>query len=237
MLSIITPVLNGARFIRENIISISHLTISHEHIIVDGGSTDETLDILKEYPDLIVLHQTDKKGMYKAIDMGFQVAKGEYICWVNCDDRVIPDAYDKLYQYANANQYDFVSSDGIHDFINENRKIIVRSTRFVKYFTSKALFPFSQPSVLYTKNAYNQVGGLRYELFKICGDGDLFTRMAQDRSLKFSYLPLITSCFIKYGQSLGDKNDKLYRVERKQIYHKRFLIDRMLLKVLRLLKI
>lgn len=237
MLSIITPVLNGARFIRENIISISQLTIPHEHIIVDGGSTDGTLDILKEYPDLIILHQTDKKGMYKAIDMGFQVAKGEYICWINCDDRVIPDAYDKLYQYANANQYDFVSSDGIHDFINENRKIIIRSTRFVKYFTSKALFPFSQPSVLYTKKAYNQVDGLRYELFKICGDGDLFTRMAQDRSLKFSYLPLITSCFIKYGQSLGDKNDRLYRVERKQIYYRRFLIDRMLLKVLRLLKI
>lgn len=237
MLSIITPVLNGSRFIRDNIISISQLTIPHEHIIVDGGSTDGTLEILNEYPDLIILHQTDKKGMYKAIDMGFQAAKGEYICWVNCDDRVIPDAYDKLYQYAVDNQYDFVSSDGIHDFINENRKIVVRSTRFVKYFTSRSLFPFSQPSILYRKKAYNKAGGLRYDLFKICGDGDLFTRMAQDRSLKFSYLPLITSCFIKYGQSLGDRNDRLYRVERKQICHKTNLTDRLILKVLRLLKI
>ena len=237
MLSIITPVFNGARFIRENIISISQLKIPHEHIIVDGGSTDGTLDIIKDYPDLIVLHQTDKKGMYKAIDMGFQIAKGEYICWVNCDDRVIPDAYDKLYQYAVTNQYDFVSSDGIHDFINEDRKIVVRSTRFVKYFTSRSLFPFSQPSVLYSKKAYIQIGGLRYELFKICGDGDLFTRMAQDRSLKFSYLPLITSCFIKYGQSLGDRNDTLYRVERKHIYCKRYWIDHVILKILRLLKI
>lgn len=237
MLSIVTPVLNGANFIQENIESVLKLTISHEHIIVDGGSTDGTLEILKKYSHIKVLYQSDKKGMYKAIDMGFEIAQGEYICWVNCDDRIIPVAYDRLYQYAERGQYDFVSSDGIHDFINENRTILVRSTRFVKYFASKALFPFSQPSVIYTKKAYEKVGGLRYNLFRICGDGDLFTRMAQDAELRFSYLPLVTTCFIKYGQSLGDKNTDLSKKERKQIFHKRIFFDRVLLKLFRLLHI
>jgi len=237
MLSIITPVFNGVRFIRENIISISQLKIPHEHIIVDGGSTDGTLDIIKDYPDLIVLHQTDKKGMYKAIDMGFQIAKGEYICWINCDDRVIPDAYDKLYQYAVTNQYDFVSSDGIQYFINENKKKLVRSTRWLKFFLRKGYYPFSQPSVLYTKCAYEKVNGLFYNEFKIIGDTDLFVRMALEKDLNFSYLPITTSIFIKYGNSLYDRSADLIKEERKMIKAKRSFYVRLLLRLFRLLGI
>lgn len=237
MLSIITPVLNGAQFIRENIISISQLTIPHEHIIVDGGSTDGTLDILKEYPDLIILHQTDKKGMYKAIDMGFQVAKGEYICWINCDDRVIPNAYDKLYEYAFANQYDFVSSDGIQYFISDNRTKLVRSTHYLKYFLRKGYYPFSQSSVLYTKYIYKKVDGLRYNKFKIIGDTDLFIRMALEKDVKFSYLPITTSVFIKYGNSLYDRSADLIKEERRMIKVKRSFYVRILLRLFRLLKV
>lgn len=237
MLSIVTPVLNGSRFIRDNIVSISQLTIPHEHIIVDGGSTDGTLEILNEYPDLIILHQTDKKGMYKAIDMGFQASKGEYICWINCDDRVIPDAYDKLYQYAVMNQYDFVSSDGIQYFINEKRNRFVRSTRWLKYFLQKGYYPFSQSSVLYTKYAYKKVKGLRYDEFKIIGDTDLFIRMARDKELRFSYIPITTSIFIKYGNSLYDRSADLIKRERERMDVKRALYVRVLLRLFRILKI
>lgn len=237
MLSIVTPVLNGSRFIRDNIVSISQLTIPHEHIIVDGGSTDGTLNILKEYPDLIIINQTDREGMYKAIDMGFQIAKGEYICWVNCDDRVIPDAYDRLYQYAVANQYDFVSSDGIQYFVNDNRTKLVRSTKYLKYFLQKGFPPFSQPSVLYTKKAYNQVNGLRYKLFKIIGDADLFIRMSHEHTLRFSYLSITTSVFIKYGNSLYDRSVNLIIKEEEIMNLKRSFTIRVLLRICRLLRI
>ena len=67
ILSIITPVLNGERFIRKNIESVQNLTIPHEHIIVEGGSTDSTVEILKEYPHLKVINQRERNGMYGAI--------------------------------------------------------------------------------------------------------------------------------------------------------------------------
>ena len=59
MLSIITPVLNGEKFIEKNIISIQELSIPFEHIIVDGGSTDGTIDILKKFKHISVVNQKD----------------------------------------------------------------------------------------------------------------------------------------------------------------------------------
>ena len=93
MLSIITPVFNGAKFIENNIQSIKKLQIPFEHIIVDGGSFDGTLDILSKYPHLKILHQKEKTGMYGAIHEGFCVAKFNYLTWINCDDQIIADNY------------------------------------------------------------------------------------------------------------------------------------------------
>ena len=79
MLSIITPVLNGERFIRKNIESIHNLTIPHEHIVVEGGSSDSTIEILKDYPYLTVINQNERNGMYGAIAQGFSEARGDLI--------------------------------------------------------------------------------------------------------------------------------------------------------------
>ena len=70
MLSIITPVLNGEKFIEKNIISIQELSIPFEHIIVDAGSTDGTIDILKKFKHISVVNQKRLTGMYGAIDLG-----------------------------------------------------------------------------------------------------------------------------------------------------------------------
>jgi len=71
MLSIVTPVLNGIKFIQNNIESIQKLSINYEHIIVDGGSTDGTVELVSKYPHIKLLHQNDKTGMYGAIHQGF----------------------------------------------------------------------------------------------------------------------------------------------------------------------
>ena len=63
MLSIITPVYNGSVFIEQTIKSILKLNIEYEHIIVDGGSTDGTLDVVKKYSHIKLIHQTDDEGM------------------------------------------------------------------------------------------------------------------------------------------------------------------------------
>ena len=127
LLSIITPVLNGERFIRKNIESIEKLTIPHEHIIVDGGSSDGTLDIIKQYPNVVAVNQSENNGMYGAISQGFEMAKGDLITWVNCDDYIIPSEYESMaIQLARANA-DLVYSDSYIYHEKEQRREVSKT--------------------------------------------------------------------------------------------------------------
>lgn len=90
VLSIITVVYNGAQFIERTIKSIQEQTYSNiEHIIVDGNSTDKTLDIIKRYEHKIAYWLSEKdKGIYDAMNKGLNLASGEYILFLNAGDEL-----------------------------------------------------------------------------------------------------------------------------------------------------
>jgi glycosyltransferase involved in cell wall biosynthesis len=78
-ISVITPSLNLGRFLRETIESVAGQSFRNfEHIVIDGGSTDETLDILKEYPHIRWISEKDR-DVVEAYQKGFAMARGEYI--------------------------------------------------------------------------------------------------------------------------------------------------------------
>lgn len=88
-ISIITPVYNGEEYIEKCILSIKKQNYqNYEHIIVDGGSTDSTLEIAKKYEGTYPLKIISEKdnGMYDAIAKGFSMADGEIFAWLNADD-------------------------------------------------------------------------------------------------------------------------------------------------------
>ena len=73
-ISVVTSCFNSSETIRATLDSIRAQDYDYlELIIVDGGSTDGTLEVLNNYPHLIILHQTEKLGMYHAIDLGFKI--------------------------------------------------------------------------------------------------------------------------------------------------------------------
>jgi hypothetical protein len=111
LFSIITVVLNREQFLQETISSIAKQTCKDfEYIIIDGGSNDNTLNIVKNNSNLIDYWVSEKdQGLYDAFNKGMSVAKGEYIGFINSDDVYTPDALSIIKKYIlQNNNTDFI---------------------------------------------------------------------------------------------------------------------------------
>lgn len=91
-ISIITPNYNQGAYLEETILSVVGQNYPNlEYIVIDGGSTDNSIDIIKKYSDQITYWEsTPDKGMYDAIQKGFNKSTGEIMAWINSDDMYLP---------------------------------------------------------------------------------------------------------------------------------------------------
>ncbi|MDE6620062.1 MAG: glycosyltransferase [Lachnospiraceae bacterium] len=113
-LSIILPSLNVAAYIRECIESVISQTLADMEILcIDAGSTDGTREIIKEYTardSRIRFILSDKKSYGYQINLGIDMARGEYLGIVETDDSIEPDMYEVLYKAASENDLDYVKA-------------------------------------------------------------------------------------------------------------------------------
>jgi len=106
--SIIAPVYNSAEFIEDSIQTVLNQTYPNiEYIIMDGGSTDETVEIAQKYADkysdkLIIISEPDN-GQSDAINKGWKRATGDYLTWLNADDLYEPNTVETAVNFFNAN--------------------------------------------------------------------------------------------------------------------------------------
>jgi glycosyltransferase involved in cell wall biosynthesis len=93
-ISIVTPSYNQGQFIERSILSVLNQNYPNtELIIIDGGSDDESLDILKKYDDYITFWVSEPdRGQSYAINKGIDRSTGELITWLNADDLFLPNA-------------------------------------------------------------------------------------------------------------------------------------------------
>jgi glycosyltransferase involved in cell wall biosynthesis len=136
--TIITPSYNYGHYIRECLASVESQTgATYEHLVIDGCSTDDTRDVVKKFPFVRFLSEPDQ-GMSDAINKGFRLAKGEWVMWLNADDRLKPGALEALKQFVNSRpEADVVY--GAWDFID----------RTGNYSRTMTLFPFNRRALIY----------------------------------------------------------------------------------------
>ncbi len=103
LITVITVVLNGEKTLEETIKSVINQTYPNvEYIIIDGGSTDGTLDIIKKYEDYIDYWVSEPdEGIYDAMNKGIKVAVGFYYVFLGSDDKIIKDWLEKGVYYIN----------------------------------------------------------------------------------------------------------------------------------------
>jgi glycosyltransferase involved in cell wall biosynthesis len=186
IVSIITPSFNQAEFIEDTILSIKGQTYKRfEHIIVDAGSTDNTLDILKKFEgtyDLTWSSEPDE-GMYHGINKGLRKAKGEILCYLNSDDLYLPWTLEAVAEFFTRNkQVDLLYGDIIN---LDDTKGSVELTFCPPFNLRWALFKggLNQPAVFWSRRAYEKVGGFD-ERLKFAGDYEYWLRIAMRGTVK-----------------------------------------------------
>tara|TARA_Y100000816_G_C26103350_1_gene585402 strand:+ start:102 stop:854 length:753 start_codon:yes stop_codon:yes gene_type:complete len=189
-ISIVTPVFNGEEYIQETIESVLAQKYDNiEYIVVDGGSTDKTKEIIEKYRDRIskIIYQNDN-SMYEALETGFKNSTGEYLYWINSDDYLLDNlSVERLMNVLNTKKYNWVICKVAKANLNEKPKIfipLIYPRIIIKNgFANNCFWGFlQQENTIFTKKLYLKVNGLNSK-FKIAGDFDLWKRFAKFEKL------------------------------------------------------
>ncbi len=207
LVSIITVVYNGERYIEQAILSVLNQTYAPiEYIVVDGASTDSTPDILKRYSKQIsVIISEPDKGIYDAMNKGLALSKGQYIGFLNADDLLIPDAIEAVVgSFESDPKPDFVY--GSVDLINEAGEGMGQTRPVdVSDLNRRFLYemPFPHPSCIVSRKVFEIIGGFDLS-YRLSADYDFVIRMVR-HSFKGSQLHRSLACFRLGGRSGGVK--------------------------------
>lgn len=185
-ISVITPCFNGARYLEETLHSIHDQKgdFELEHIVMDGGSTDGSLDILEKWSDRLSFVSEPDKGQSDAINKGFKQSTGKVITWLNTDDVYLPGALSEVVKVFNENtgaRWVTGRCRIVNEQTEEIRKIIsaYRNIHLAKFSYMRLLLDnyISQPSTFYTKELLDEAGGVDENL-TYAMDYDLWLRFA-----------------------------------------------------------
>ncbi len=178
-ISVVTVSFNQGRFIRQNIESVLKQEYpKFEHIIIDGGSTDDTVSILKEYSHLNWVSEKDK-GQSDGLNKGFRKATGDIIAWINSDDMLVPGALYKVNQFFETNPDKSVVT-GNQIIIDEDGKAVrtIPATSFsYDHLLNGTRTSVMQNSTFFRRGVLLDVGYLD-EHFHYTMDHELFVRIA-----------------------------------------------------------
>ena len=221
-ISIITPSYNQAEFLERTILSVLNQNYPNlEYIIIDGGSTDGSVEIIKKYEKYLSYWISEKdNGQTDAINKGFKIATGEIFAWINSDDTYLLGTFSKVAKAFQQHPEADLMYGNIY-FINEDDGIIGKlglTKLDMAHFVFEGI-SLAQQAVFCTKDIYNKIGGLNLQ-YQFCMDFDLFIRITHIGHLR--YIPEYLANFRIHKDSKTSTNSDTWRIEHDEIM-KRYL--------------
>ena len=207
-ITVITPSYNQGHFITETIESVLNQNYPNlEYIVMDGGSTDDTVKILKSYGKKFQWVSKKDKGQTDAINKGIKKATGDIICYLNSDDVFLPNTLNTVAEYFIAHQdamwltgdYFIIDAEGnkIQSFVAEYKKWLRRNPTMTKLSIANYII---QPSTFWRKELVKEIGVFDEDLH-YCMDFDYWMRTIQKYPLHV--LNSHFSLFRIHGNSKG----------------------------------
>ncbi len=203
--TIITPSLNYGRFLGDCLESVAaQKGVTIEHFVIDGGSTDESAEVAARFPHAVWSQEPDN-GMSDAINKGFDHAGGDWVMWLNADDRLKPGALAAMLPILEHSTADIVYGDW--DFVNEagDFQRHVRAPKWSRFVHVHHHCFVGSTAAFYRKATVIDQGHRLREDFRYVMDGEFYARL-DDAGKRFEHVPVTVADFRMHGGNLSQRH-------------------------------
>jgi glycosyltransferase involved in cell wall biosynthesis len=196
MISIVTPSYQQGRFLEEAIRSVLEQNVDVEYVVVDGGSTDESVEVIERYADRLTAWRSERDGgQYDAINKGFALTRGEIMGWLNADDVYAPNALSVVEDiFRLFPEVEWLTSTLA---VTANERGQIHNVRRVAVFDRRAFYRgfnlprigehasnfIPQESTFWRRSLWDRVGGSLDASLEFAGDFDLWARFYDEAEL------------------------------------------------------
>lgn len=217
-ISVVTPSFNQGQFLDQTMNSVLGQDYSNvEYIVVDGGSTDNSVEIIKKYADRLAYWVSEKdRGQTHAINKGLEKSTGDVLCYLNSDDQLLPHVLSDVAEYFVAHgDVDCVYGCTIMIDQNGSELLARHEIPFDYNILLYGIGYIQQPSTFWRRSVYEAIGPFQEDL-QFNMDYEYWIRMASN-GFRMEYVDKFLSLYRLHNKSKSVVRSTLIRKERKQI--------------------